>query len=93
MPFDKYKIRLVNEHGDFLGYRCELCGFEVHVTDGRYAQTASSAMTNHIKSAHAKEYEEHFGHPPIWRYKNWTYDIKNGEWAWRRKKPETVEVA
>ena len=88
MPFDKYKIRLVNEDGDFLGYRCELCGFEVHVMGGGWlAMTASSAMTNHIKSKHAKEYEEHFGHPPIWRYDKWKnmYDSETGKWIWRRK--------
>ena len=59
MPFDKYKIKLIDGIGSFLGYRCELSGFEVTVVGGGWlAQTASSAMTNHIKSKHPKEYEE-----------------------------------
>lgn len=83
MPFDKFKIKIVDEDGRSLGYRCELCGFEVYVVDGRLMMTASSAMTNHIKSKHPKEYEEVVGHPPIWRYKNW----KQGtDWKWRRIK-------
>lgn len=69
MPFDKYKIKLVDEDGCFLGYECELCGKQITVVNPRHAFTASSAMTNHIKSKHPKEYEEHFGHPPIWRHK------------------------
>jgi len=70
MPLNKFKIRLVNPDGSFLGYKCELCGFEVTVIDGRHAQTASSAMTNHIKSKHPKEYEQVMGHPPIWGSKD-----------------------
>lgn len=81
MPFDKYKIRLVDEDGYMLGYKCELCGFEVNIIDGRLAMTASSAMTNHIKSKHPKEYEEVMGHPPIWRYKNWRQGL---DWKWRK---------
>ena len=82
MPFDKYKIKLVDEDGAFLGYECELCGEVITVAHGRLAQTASSAMTNHIKSKHAKEYEEHMGHPPIWRYKDWHQEYNEGKWVW-----------
>ncbi len=85
MPFDKYKIRLLDSDGAFLGYECELCGFQVKVIHGIYAQTASSALTNHIKSKHPKEYEEVMGHPPIWRFENWEYIIEDGEWKWQRK--------
>ena len=85
MPFDKYKIKLVDSDGSFLGYKCELCGEEITVVHGRYAQTASSAMTNHIKSKHPKEYEEHAGHPPIWRYDDWRQEYNDGKWRWVKK--------
>lgn len=58
MPFHIYKIKIDG------GYKCALCGKEV-LCD--FEPTASSAMTNHIKSKHPKEYEEATGHPPIWR--------------------------
>jgi len=86
MPFDYFKIRINGADGLFLGYKCALCGWEVHVLDPRHAQTASSAMTNHIKSKHPKEYEEKMGHPPIWRYKNWKFDYQKN--TWRRKTEE-----
>jgi len=56
------------------------------VADPRHAQTASSALTNHIKSRHPKEYEAKMGHPPIWRYKDWVCGL-DGKW---RKKPQEV---
>ncbi|MBD3172408.1 hypothetical protein GF326_08045 [Candidatus Bathyarchaeota archaeon] len=71
MPFNKYKIKLVDDNGKSVGYQCELCGKKIYCDIPRNMQTASSAMTNHIKSKHPKEYEEYMGHPPIWRYKNW----------------------
>jgi len=82
MPFDKYKIKLVDGDGSFLGYKCELCGKEIIAMSGRHGPTASSAMTNHIKSKHPKEYEENFGHPPIWRYKDWEHKHIEGKWVW-----------
>ena len=83
MPFDDFKIKLVDEEGRFLGYRCELCGFEVIIDNPRHAMTASSALTNHIKSRHPKEYEEKMGHPPIWRYSEWKFDYN--KFAWKKK--------
>jgi len=84
LPFDYYKIKLVDVLGRFLGYRCELCGWEIYVEDPRHAKTASSALTNHIKARHPKEYEKVMGHPPIWRYKDWELGL-DGKW---RKKSE-----
>ena len=90
MPFDKSKIKIVDEDGYSLGYKCEFCGAEVRVIHGRQMETASSAMTNHIKSKHPKEYEEYIGHPPIWRYRDWKNVYVNGKWKWKKKEDKGI---
>ena len=89
MPFDKFKIKIVDEDGGFLGYKCELCGKEIYVMSPYHAMTASSAMTNHIKAKHPKEYTENWSHPPIWRYKNWKEVMEKNDngtvrWVWKK---------